>query len=166
MQIFYGEVFKALNKAKVKYVVAGGVAVIMHGYLRLTGDLDLIVLLERNNLEKFYEALGKANYLPNRPVSKEDFSDSKERNRWKKEKGMIVFSFVHRHPPFEMIDMFVDEPIPFKELYKEKKIARAQGINIPLISIDHLLKLKSKAKRPKDLDDIVQLKAIKRIQKG
>ena len=45
MEIFYGKVFKALNKAKVKYVVAGGVAVVLYGYTRYTGDLDLIVLL-------------------------------------------------------------------------------------------------------------------------
>ena len=46
MEIFYGKVFKALNKAKVKYVIVGGAAVILHGYLRSTKDLDLIVQLE------------------------------------------------------------------------------------------------------------------------
>ncbi len=50
MAVFYGEVFKALNKAKVKYVVAGGVAVVLHGYMRATGDLDLIVFLDQENL--------------------------------------------------------------------------------------------------------------------
>jgi len=49
--MFYGEVFKALNKAKVKYVVAGGVAVALHGYQRFTQDLDLYVLLETKNFE-------------------------------------------------------------------------------------------------------------------
>ena len=62
--MFYGEVFKALNKAKVKYVVAGGVAVVLHGYHRLTKDLDLVVLLEKKNLEKFFEALKKIGYIP------------------------------------------------------------------------------------------------------
>jgi hypothetical protein len=42
----YEKVFKALNKARVKYVIAGGVAVVLHGFMRLTNDLDLIVLLD------------------------------------------------------------------------------------------------------------------------
>jgi len=43
--MFYGEVFKALNKDKVKYVVAGGVAVNLYGYPRFTKDLDDIIQL-------------------------------------------------------------------------------------------------------------------------
>ena len=165
MEIFYGEVFKALNKAKVKYVVAGGVAVVLYGYFRHTGDLDLIVFLEKKNLENFYKALKTINYWPKVPVTVEQFSDSNQRDQWKKEKGMIVFSFVYRKPPFQLIDMFVDEPIPFEELYNKKINIRAQGVKIPLIGIDHLLKLKKIAGRDKDLNDIVQLKEIKRIQK-
>lgn len=34
--------FKALNDANVKYVVVGGVATVLHGYARLTMDVDLI----------------------------------------------------------------------------------------------------------------------------
>ncbi|MBI3601923.1 MAG: nucleotidyltransferase [Candidatus Omnitrophica bacterium] len=164
MKIFYGEVFKALNKAKVKYVVAGGVAVILYGYLRNTADLDLIVLLEKKNLEKFYKALQTIGYLPKVPVTVDQFSDTRQREQWKKEKGMIVFSFVDRQPPFQMVDMFVNEPIAFKELYKRKKDVRVKGVKIPLININHLLKLKKIAARDKDLNDIVQLEEIKRIE--
>jgi len=165
MEIFYGKVFKALNKAKVKYVVAGGVAVVLHGYMRATADLDLIVLLEEENLSRFYDALKTVNYHPKVPVTKEQFKDKKQRALWKKEKGMIVFSFVDRNPPFQLIDMFVDEPIPFGELYKQKKNIRVGGVTVPIIAIDHLVKLKRKAGRDKDLNDITQLNEIKRIQK-
>ena len=163
--MFYGKVFKAINKARVKYVVAGGVAVYLYGYPRLTQDLDLIVFLEKNNLRKFYEALKSIGYLPKVPVTKDQFIDEKQRKQWKKEKGMIVFSFVSRQPPFQMIDMFVDEPIRFNDLYSKKKDMRIEGVKIPLIGIDHLLKLKKEAGRAKDLDDIIQLNEIKRIIK-
>ncbi len=162
--MFYGEVFKVLNKAKVKYVVAGGTAVVLHGYTRFTSDLDLIVLLDESNLDKFYSALKTINYSPKVPVTKAQFIDKKQRQQWKKEKGMIVFSFVNTQPPFQLIDMFVDEPIKFEEIYKQKKIVRVNNLSIPLIGIDHLLRLKKKASRGKDLDDIVQLNEIKRIQ--
>jgi hypothetical protein len=34
-------VFAALERAKVRYLVVGGVAVVLHGHLRVTADLDL-----------------------------------------------------------------------------------------------------------------------------
>ncbi len=111
--MFYQEVFKALNKAKVKYVVAGGVAVVLHGYMRFTEDLDLIVLLEEKNLDRLFEALKSIKYMPKVPVTKEQFIKEENRERWKKEKGIIVFSFVQENPPFRLIDIFVDYPIRF-----------------------------------------------------
>ena len=161
--MLYGDVFKALNEAKVKYVVAGGAAVILYGYPRLTQDLDLIVFLEEKNLEKLFVALHNIGYLPKVPVTKDQFKDPRQRIKWKKEKGMIVFSFVHRNPPFNIIDIFVDEPIKFDSVYKKRKNVKVEGIAIPLIGIDHLIRLKKAAQRPKDLDDIVQLRDIKRV---
>lgn len=159
--MFYGEVFKALNKAKVKYVVAGGTAVVLHGYRRFTDDLDLIVLLEEKNLGKLFDALEEIGYIPKVPVVKEQFIDKQEREKWKKEKGMIVFSFVERNPPFKLIDMFVDEPIRFEEVYKKRIQKKIEGINISVISITHLKKLKEIAGRDIDLIDIVQLDALR-----
>jgi hypothetical protein len=43
-------VLKALNEADVRYLVVGGVAVVLHGHLRTTADLDLAVELERDNV--------------------------------------------------------------------------------------------------------------------
>ncbi len=162
--IFY-KVFKALSKAKVKYVVAGGVAVVLHGYPRLTRDLDLIVLLEEKNLDRFFEALRSIGYNPKVPVSKQQFKDKKERERWKREKGMIVFSFVQNDPPNHLIDMFVGEPIRFDFVYRDKKIINISGVKVPLISIHHLKRLKLLAGRDVDLIDVEQLKAIEKMMK-
>ncbi len=35
--------FKALNDSGVRYVVVGGLAVVLHGHPRLTVDVDLVV---------------------------------------------------------------------------------------------------------------------------
>ena len=164
--MFYGDVFKALNKAKVKYVVAGGVAVVLHGYKRLTEDLDLIVWLEEKNLDQLFNALVKIGYMPKVPVTKDQFKDKKERERWKKEKGMIVFSFCKKDPPFNLIDIFVDEPIRFDVVYKNRFMGKFNNISIPLVSIDHLIRLKEQAGRAVDLNDIAQLVEIKRIRRA
>ena len=101
-----------------------------------------------------------------RALNKEQFLDEKQRLRWKKENGMIVFSFVQKDPPFQLVDMFVDEPIPFETVYKNRVEAKLKDIIIPITSIDHLLKLKRQANRDIDLIDITQLEAIKEIKKG
>ena len=74
---------------------------------------------------------------------------------------MIVFSFMEKTPPHKSIDMFVDEPIPFDEVYKKSIKAKIKDLTVPLISIDHLRELKEKARRPQDIIDIVQLEVIK-----
>jgi predicted nucleotidyltransferase len=50
-------VLAALNEAEVRYLVAGGVAVVLHGHLRTTADLDLIVDLHAENTAKVVTAL-------------------------------------------------------------------------------------------------------------
>ena len=161
--MFYGDVFRALNKARVKYVVAGGTAVILHGYKRLTEDLDLIVFLEGKNCDKLFGALKSVGYIPKVPVTKEQFKNRNERKKWQREKGMIVFSFVQKGPPFNLIDVFVEYPLRFDLIYKNRLNIKVEDVIIPTVCIDHLIKIKQKAGRAVDLNDIAQLKEIAKI---
>ena len=77
--MYYDDIFIGFQQHKVKYVVAGGVAVVLHGVMRLTGDLDLIVYLEPGNLDRFVQAVKALGYQPLIPVPLEDFGDSKKR---------------------------------------------------------------------------------------
>lgn len=160
----YLGVLKALNHAKIRYVVVGGMAVNLHGYQRFTKDLDLMIALDPENLNHFFDVLKKIGYVPKVPVTKEQFVDAKQRAKWKKEKGMIVFSFVETKPPFNLIDMFVDEPILFSEVYRQKVYGHIAGVRVPILSVNHLIKLKLKASRSRDLDDIAQLREIQEKQ--
>lgn len=51
--MFYEAIFEKLNESHVDYIVVGGVALVLHGVVRLTADLDLMVYLESNNLSNF-----------------------------------------------------------------------------------------------------------------
>lgn len=55
----------ALNAAGAKYVLIGGVAVILHGYLRGTKDIDLLVETSPENVKKIKKAL---TYLPDQAI--------------------------------------------------------------------------------------------------
>ena len=50
---YYEEIFRLLDTGKIRYMVVGGVAVVLHGFLRATADLDLMVALESKNLKRF-----------------------------------------------------------------------------------------------------------------
>jgi hypothetical protein len=55
-------------------------------------------------------------------------------------------------------------PIEFKKLDKAKKVVRAKYINIPIVSVDHLIKLKEMSGRKQDEADVEALKKIKKLR--
>ena len=117
-------IVRALNGAKVKYLIVGGVAVVAHGYERFTRDLDLVIGLERKNIIRGLRALMTIGYQMRIPVTPEQFADPALREQWRREKNMVVlqlWSDIHRRTP---IDVFVYEPFDFK---KELTRARRAG---------------------------------------
>lgn len=162
--MYYDAVIRALNKNKINYAVAGGVAVILYGYTRLTLGLDLIVELKKKNLERFFDALYKLGYRPKIPVTKEEFTSKQKRQEWIKKKGMVVFSFFHLKDHLKLIDVFVTEPIKFSEINKKINMINLKGLVIPVVCIEHLKKLKLLASRFKDLMDIRNLEEIQRLR--
>lgn len=164
--MFYEDVFKTLNKYRVKYVVAGGVAVVLHGVVRLTVDLDLYVNLSDDNLIKFINVLESLGYRPKVPVKGMDFVSVANREMWKKEKEMKVFSFIHLDKPRELIDVFIDEIIDYNKVDSEKIVVKADNLRIPIMSINHLKVLKKIAGREQDLSDIKALDAVQRLREA
>jgi len=162
--IFYEEVFSALNKAKIDYLVCGGVAVILYGFARLTVDLDLIVNLEKENLEKVYDILTRLNYRTKTPIKKEEFVEKEKLRKLAKEKNMKVVSFYNLKDPLRVIDVCVNLPrIP--EVLTRRKYIKVKNLTIPIISIDDLIEMKKTLARPQDLIDVENLKKIKQHEK-
>ncbi|MFN0117002.1 MAG: DUF6036 family nucleotidyltransferase [Elusimicrobiota bacterium] len=157
---FYEELFKDLDMKGVRYLVVGGVAVILHGFIRATADLDLMVALDEKNLHTFLDLIKSKGYRPKAPVPIDDFSDPEKRKSWVTEKGMKVFSLYHPQKLDELIDVFVEEQIPFSDAYSRKKVALLGTIPINVMQIPDLITLKKKAGRPQDLQDIIGLEHI------
>lgn len=158
--MYYEDVFRSLQMNKIRYAVAGGIALVLHGVVRFTADLDLIVDLEPENLRCFVKAMTELGYRPRNPVNVEDFLASAVREVWKRDKGMEVFSFVDPAQPMALIDVFIEEKIPFREVLQEIVQMGAKGITIPVVSLRHLKKLKRSAGRPQDLADIEAIEAL------
>lgn len=154
-------VVAALHGAGVRYLVAGGLAVNAHGYLRLTHDVDLVIQLQPANILPAFEALEGLGYRPTVPVTAEQFIDPVQRARWIREKGMKVLNFhSDRHRPFT-VDVFVAEPFDFDAEYEAAMQGEVvPGLTVRFVSIPALIRMKQLAGRPRDLDDVEHLQII------
>jgi hypothetical protein len=156
-------IVRALNEARVRYLIAGGVAVVAHGYVRFTADLDVILDLETENVRRATKVLAVLGYCPRAPVPIEQFADPTARAEWVREKGMTVFSLFSAQHPRTEVDLFVRPPLDFDRAYAAAmKWDVAPNVSATFVSLPDLLSLKRQAGRPRDLDDIERLNAIHR----
>lgn len=156
-------VAEVLNEAGVRFLVAGGLAVNAHGYVRATFDVDLVIQLNPDNIVRAFKALATLGYRPTVPVTGEQFSDKSQREQWIKYKGMQVLNFHSSRFLQAPVDVFVTEPFNFDREYQSAMIGRpTPGLSVRFVSIRTLIKMKRLANRPKDLDDIAHLKLISR----
>ena len=155
---WFAQPLRALNDADVEYVVVGGVAVNALGHLRTTQDVDLVVGLEPNNARRAVAALGGIGYTPRVPVPAEAFADAAQRRRWMEEKHMLVFSLVHAQPAWPIVDLFVDYPLPWDELFAASGPREVAGVTARVCSLDHLIRIKQQAGRPRDIEDVRNLR--------
>jgi hypothetical protein len=157
-------IFKALNREHVRYLVTGGLAVVAHGYVRFTSDLDLFVDLKTGNLRRAVKALAVLGYRPRAPVTLDAFLDPKTRRLWAREKGMVVFALASDKHPATEIDLFVEPPLPFDAAYARRVRMRvAPALAAPFLALRDLLALKRKAGRPQDRVDIEALRDIQGV---
>ena len=152
--------FKVLNDAGVRYVVVGGLAVVLHGHARLTVDVDLVVDLDEKQALKAIDALVGMGLHPRVPVNPRDFADRSIREGWIRDRGMQVFSMFDPSNPMLVVDLFVEHPVPFGELWLRSEEFALRDTTVRVASIPDLIHLKRAAGRPQDQADIEQLEAI------
>lgn len=152
-------IVRALNEAGVRYLVAGGLAVNAHGYLRFTKDADLVIELVPDNIKRVFAALEPLGYKPIAPVTAEQFADRSTREGWIRDKNMQVLQLWSDRHRETSIDLFVHEPFQFDEEYAKALIKPLYGtIEVRFVSIPTLIKMKEAAGREQDRIDIEHLR--------
>jgi len=156
----FEQVLAALNAEQVRYLVVGGVAVVLHGHLRTTADLDLVVSMVPDNVRRALAALGRLGFRPRAPVQPEEFADPAARAGWADEKGMTVFSLWSARVPGIEVDLFVREPFDFEQAFGRAVRVALDTTSATVASLEDLLAMKRAAGRPLDLADVAALEAI------
>jgi hypothetical protein len=136
----------ALNLEKVKYILVGGYSVILHGYSRTTGDMDLWVERSEENYNRIKQAFFHFG-MPVFDMTQENFLSHPN---WD------VFTF--GTPPVA-IDLMVQlKGLDFNNAYVKSVLFEDDGLTIRTIHKDDLIKAKLSANRPKDQDDLANLR--------
>lgn len=155
-------IVRALNRAKVRYFIVGGLAVNAHGFVRLTRDIDIVLALDPANAALGLETLLAIGYRMAIPAQPHEFADPEIRENWRRTKQMIVLKLWSDHHRRTPVDIFVYEPFDFaKETEVTDWLEICPGLAAPVVSLPTLLAMKRTAGRPQDLIDIEELERMR-----
>jgi len=152
---FLSRVSKALDDGGVRYAVVGGYAVALHGAVRGTVDIDLVLRWTLRDLEAAEAALGSIGLVSRLPVTAESvfrFRDEYIRNR-----NLIAWNFYNPHDLSEQLDIVINEDL------KGKRRIRVDTLDGPVqvLSRKDLIAMKRASGRPQDLADVAALEKLR-----
>ncbi|MBD3347064.1 MAG: hypothetical protein GF401_18575 [Chitinivibrionales bacterium] len=148
------EMLHELARAKVEFIVCGGVAAVLHGVERMTLDLDLSVKMDKKNIEHLDRVVKKLGLVPRVPVPLLSISDPEKVAIMIKEKNAVVFSLIDNEKPFRHIDIMLTREHLYENLLPSSECITIRGDTIRVISKSKLIEIKEKIKPPRDKDKI------------
>ena len=141
----FQDLIRAFNKCDVDYILVGGYAVILHGYNRSTGDLDLWVDTTVENhakLEKAFRLFG----MPLFDMTLSKFMQAGDYN---------VFTFGVSPVAIDLITNLIG--LDFAEAYENSSMHEFEDMEVRVVQYADLLTAKRASGRNRDLNDVEQL---------
>lgn len=138
----FRDFLNALNTQEVRYVLVGGFSVILHGYSRTTGDMDIWVERTKGNYQKLKQAFLQFG-MPVFDMTEDNFLSHPN---WD------VFTF--GIPPVAIDVMVKVKGLDFEQCYQKSVVFEDEGLKIRTIHKDNLIEAKKASGRSKDLDDL------------
>lgn len=142
------QVCAALNGAGARYLVIGGVACILHGYVRATKDVDILIEQTMENAERVLSGLEGVGY----GFARESLAEEIIR------KPITIIGDDPR------VDLFtVAWSVKYSDAIARSSTVEAEGVTIPLIGLEDLIATK-RTGRPQDNIDLEVLEEIQRVR--
>ncbi|MEW6615662.1 MAG: nucleotidyl transferase AbiEii/AbiGii toxin family protein [Thermodesulfobacteriota bacterium] len=140
------DICKAFNSEGVSYVLIGGWAVIIHGFPRLTNDIDFLVDSSEENISKIKYALNRV--FNDKSIDEIRLSDVTEYS---------VIRYIS--PDGATIDLMakIGEVADYKSVHNHIVLFEVLGNEIPVLDVEALIRLKDTV-RDKDKIDLAFLK--------
>ena len=141
----FRDFIQAMNNHNVEYILVGGYAVILHGYRRVTGDMDIWVNRTEENYSKLSQAFAEFG-LPLFDMTESKFLDTDAAD---------VFSY--GRPPVSIDIITKLKGVEFNDAFRQVQVFNEEGLEIRFLHLNNLIEAKKAAGRHKDLDDIEKL---------
>lgn len=151
--MFLNEVLEALESEKLSYALVGGMALVFHGIVRATMDVDVMIRVREADLrrvERALEAMGLASRIPVRAQDIAAFKDEFIERR-----NLIAWSFVDWARPSRAVDVMVKYDL------RDFKVVRIKwgNLKVPVLTLEGLLRMKKEAGRAQDKADVEKIEA-------
>lgn len=145
----YEDACSALVKKKVEFVIIGGFAVNYWGYNRSTGDMDFFINSKKQNLENLFASLDYLGFV----------IDSNA------ERAILAGELIQFSDKYHTVELLFNINLDkeFADVYKAASWSKFGKVKVPFIDFDDLILEKIKSKRPKDLNDVYELKKIRKL---
>lgn len=147
-KLMVAQVCAALNEEGAKYLVIGGIACILHGYVRATTDVDILVERTKDNVTRVLAALSRTGYGFAAEWTADEVLDR-------------PITIIGDDPA---VDIFlVAMTVKYEQAAPRASQVDVEGVVIPLIGLDDLIATK-RTGRPLDASDIEALEEIRRLR--
>ena len=161
--MYYVDLFAALDRHKVDYLLIGGLAVSLHGIERSTMDVDITVAMNPANLAALIDASKELKLVPVLPVPLDALNDIELLKKWHTERNLEAFALRVPELAGVTLDVLLFPPVEFGSMAHNAKVINAANTPVRVASIDDLIALKQAVGRPLDLSDIEHLKRLKSL---
>ncbi len=157
----YFEILSTLARARVDFIVGGGVACVLHGVERVTMDVDLAVLMQPDNLGRFLKAMERLGLKPRVPIPPESLLQPEIVRAMLEEKNALVFSFIDPDAPLRHVDLFLRPDLSYESLLPDAEWIEFGDMRLRVLGKRRLLAIKLGIQPPR-LKDAIDIEYLRR----
>jgi len=144
----------ALRKAGIRYAVVGGHAVALHGAVRGTVDIDIVLAWTRNTVAGAEAALNEIGLVSRLPVSANEIYDF--RDEYVENRNLVAWKFYDPADLSVQVDIVITYDL---KGHKTRRIDLPAG-PVPILAIRDLIEMKRDSGRPQDIEDVAALERL------
>jgi predicted nucleotidyltransferase len=148
-----GAILRVLTEYRAEFIVVGAIAVQAHGYLRGTGDLDIVPRPTLLNLSRLAEALVELEAVPRHTRAAIDVTDPQLLRR----APMIPLRTSYGRLDLLNIEQLAGAPATYEQLDDRALAIALDGFEVRVAGLDDLVRMKRAAGRDQDRLDIAAL---------
>ncbi len=157
--------FAEVNAAGVRYIVAGRVAVNLHGIPRMTYDLDLAVDPEEENFRRAVRTLEQWGYVCTGVPSPAEAALAGVREKLSEE-GVRALRFVNEMYDAGEVDLALTLADSWEDMRQRAVVMVVGGEAVPVMGISDLEETKRRMGRHDDTEDLGGLAVLKELLAG